>query len=128
MTWRRWLALSLWLATFGCVCVILWLTTTTGISPDGVFITFLQWGPDSDLACPQNRVAWAYLSAGLLGGAHTAAFGYAGTGDAREIVEDLSNRLAHEVDLDTVHDEFLDVMDETIKPETAAVWIRDLQD
>lgn len=44
--------------------------------------------------------------------------------NAREIVEDFSGRLTDEVDIQTLEDELLDVVDETVKPETAAVWIR----
>ncbi|MGD2060957.1 MAG: hypothetical protein PVF87_08845, partial [Acidimicrobiia bacterium] len=45
--------------------------------------------------------------------------------DAREIAENFAGRLTDEVDLDTLHDELLEVVDETVKPEAAAVWIRD---
>lgn len=44
--------------------------------------------------------------------------------DAREIVEDFSSRLTDEVDVETIEDELLEVVDETVKPEAAGLWIR----
>lgn len=48
--------------------------------------------------------------------------------DAREIAEEFSSRLTDQVDMETIHDELLEVVDETVKPEAAAVWIRDPRD
>jgi hypothetical protein len=48
--------------------------------------------------------------------------------DAREIVEALSSRLSDEVDVATIQDELLDGVDDTVKPEAAAIWIRSPQD
>lgn len=48
--------------------------------------------------------------------------------DAQEIVEEFSGRLTDEVDVETIHSELLEVLDETVKPETAALWIRGQQD
>lgn len=44
--------------------------------------------------------------------------------DAREITEEFSSRLQDEVELDTLSDELLTVVDETVKPEAAGIWIR----
>ena len=48
--------------------------------------------------------------------------------DAREIVEDFSDRLQDDVEFETIEAELLDVIDETVKPEAVGVWIRDSED
>lgn len=45
--------------------------------------------------------------------------------DPQEVLEDFSSRVSEEVDVDTLTDELLDVVDETMVPATAAVWIRE---
>lgn len=45
--------------------------------------------------------------------------------DAREIVEDFSERLQDDVEFETIEDELLTVIDETVKPEAAGLWIRE---
>lgn len=44
--------------------------------------------------------------------------------DAQEVVERLSDRLQDEVDLETVQEELLDAVEETVRPEASALWIR----
>jgi hypothetical protein len=45
--------------------------------------------------------------------------------DAQEIVENFSDRLQDDVEFEMIRDELLEVVDETVKPEAAALWIRD---
>lgn len=48
--------------------------------------------------------------------------------DAQEIVADFSDRLQDDVEFETIHDELLEVVEGTVKPEAAALWIRGAHD
>ena len=44
--------------------------------------------------------------------------------DAQQVVEAFSHRLAGEIDLDALTDDWLEVVRETVKPEKAAIWVK----
>ena len=44
--------------------------------------------------------------------------------DAQRVVEEFSHRLAEEIDLDALAEDWLATVDQAVKPETAQVWLR----
>lgn len=45
--------------------------------------------------------------------------------DAREVLDDFSQKVSDQVDVDELVDDLLDVVDETVVPAEAAVWVRE---
>jgi hypothetical protein len=121
------LAWLLFAATFGClaaglaVALALVRPLTLAVLAEGalaaaLYLGFAVRGLVISLRRPDNPIGWLLAGSGLV-------WSLNGPGEAWT-VEGFAARLRDQVDLDALHTELLVVVDQTMQPTQASLWLR----